>query len=90
MRRKIERVSKFDETRSCYVLSAYLIAQLGKNFSDNTDKKITGSQLLQLAVNQIKEVQNLIGGMVIFLEAERTDLLNLVQGILKIKMNRMN
>lgn len=73
MRRKIERVSKFDEMRNCYVLSAYLIAQLGKNFSDNANQKITDSQLLQLAVNQIKEVQGLIGGMVIFLEAERTD-----------------
>ena len=35
MNRKIARVSELDEANGIYTLSAYLIAQLGKNFSAN-------------------------------------------------------
>ena len=70
MKRKIARVSKFDEEKGSYTLAAYLIAQLGKNYSENTKDKITGKQLLQTAIKKIKELQYRAGGMVIFLEAE--------------------
>ena len=70
MRKKIERVSKFDEESHSYTLAAYLIAQLGKNFSENVDILIDGSDLLNLAVEKIKEAQNIVGGLAVFLEAE--------------------
>lgn len=70
MKRKIARVSKLDEPTSSYTLSAYLIAQLGKNFANNANERITGAQLLQAAVETIKELQYMVGGMVVFLEAE--------------------
>ena len=70
MKRKIARVSKFDEEKGSYTLAAYLIAQLGKNYSENTKDKITGKQLLSMAIDKIKELQYRAGGMVIFLEAE--------------------
>lgn len=70
MKRKIARVSKMNEENSTYTLSAYLIAQLGKNFKDGANEKISGEQLLQVAVDTIKELQYMAGGMVIFLEAE--------------------
>ncbi len=73
MKRKIARVSKFDEEKGSYTLAAYLIAQLGKNYSENTKDKITGKQLLQTAINKIKELQYRAGGMVIFLEAEENE-----------------
>ena len=73
MRKRIERVSKYDEESGAYMLSAFLIAQLGKNFKYKLNKRITGSELLQLAVDKIKEVQYIIGGMVVFLEAEMID-----------------
>ena len=73
MKRKIARVSELDEENGTYTLSAYLIAQLGKNFKDGADEKITGEQLLQAAVDTIKELQYMAGGMVIFLEAEDND-----------------
>ena len=66
MKRKIARVSELDEENGTYTLSAYLIAQLGKNFKE----KITGEQLLHAAVDTIKELQYMAGGMVILLEAE--------------------
>ena len=70
MKRKIARVSELDESTGTYTLSAYLIAQLGKNFANDANKKITGEQLLQAAVDTIKELQYMAGGMVVFLEAE--------------------
>ena len=73
MKRKIARVSELDEENGTYTLSAYLIAQLGKNFRDGANEKITGEQLLQAAVDTIKELQYMAGGMVIFLEAEDND-----------------
>ena len=66
MKRKIARVSELDEENGTYTLSAYLIAQLGKNFKDGANEKITGEQILQAALDTIKELQY----MVIFLEAE--------------------
>jgi hypothetical protein len=75
MKRKIARVSELDETNGTYTLSAYLIAQLGKNFSDGANNKVTGEQLLQAAVDTIKELQYMVGGMVIFLEAENEETL---------------
>ncbi len=73
MRRKIARVGELDEVNGTYMLSAYLIAQLGKNFKDGANKKVTGEQLLQAAVDTIKELQYMAGGMVIFLEAENEE-----------------
>lgn len=70
MKRKIARVSELDEVNNAYTLSAYLIAQIGKNFCDGANEKITGEQLLQAAVDTIKELQYMAGGMVVFLEAE--------------------
>lgn len=70
MKRKIARVSELDETHGIYTLSAYLIAQLGKNFSSNVRKRVTGEQLLQAALDTIKELQYMAGGMVVFLEAD--------------------
>ena len=70
MKRKIARVSELDEESGTYTLSAYLIAQLGKNYANNANDKITGEQLLQAAIDTIKELQYMAGGMVVFLEAE--------------------
>ena len=73
MKRKIARVSELDEENGTYTLSAYLIAQLGKNYTNGANERITGEQLLQAAVDTIKELQYMAGGMVIFLEAENEE-----------------
>lgn len=70
VKKKIARVSEQDCENGNYSLSAYLIAQLGKNFKDHANEEITGEQLLGLAIEKIKELQYMAGGMVIFLEAE--------------------
>ena len=73
VKKKLLRVSEWDEKSDTYTMSAYLIAQLGKNFTNGADKKITGEELLALAWDKIKEIQYLGGGVVTFLEAENEE-----------------
>lgn len=73
VKRKLSRVSEQDMDNGNYQLSAYLIAQLGKNFHDGLNEKITGQQLLGLAVEKIKELQYVAGGMVVFLETQNEE-----------------
>ena len=72
-KKKLLRVSELDEKSDIYTMSAYLVAQLGKNFSENGENEITGEELLKLAWDKIKEMQYLGGGMVTFLEAENEE-----------------
>lgn len=67
-RNKLRRVSELDETTQSYNMAAYLIAQLGKNFSNNVDQRISGAELLALALQVVEHMQKLGGGMVVFLE----------------------
>lgn len=70
LNKKIGRVSDLDKESNTYTLSAYLIAQLGKNYTNNANEKIEGRQLLQAAIDTIKKLQYMAGGTVCFLEAE--------------------
>ena len=71
MRRKIERIAKVNEQTGEYLVAAFLIAQLGKNFKDGANKLITGEMLLRLALSKITQLQDMAGGTVVFLEAQR-------------------
>ena len=73
MKRKIARVSEWNEETRTFGSSAYLIAQLGKNFTDDANLKITGQQLLEVAMTKVHELQYLAGGMVGFLETENNE-----------------
>ena len=70
IRRKIERVSEVNEQTGEYILAAYLIAQLGKNFKDGINERITGEELLRLALAKIHQLQDMAGGTVVFLETD--------------------
>ena len=73
MKRKLLRISELDEKSDTHTMSAYLITQLGKNFSESGGTEITGAELLKLAWDKIKEIQYLGGGVVTFLEAENEE-----------------
>ena len=73
VKRKLLRVSEFDMQTQSYTMSAYLIAQLGKNFANGLDKQITGEELIELAWKVIEEMQYMGGGMVVFLEANNEE-----------------
>lgn len=68
VKKKIARVSELNELNHTYNLAAYLIAQLGKNFYNGANNRITGEELLGLAIKQVQQLQYLAGGMVVFLE----------------------
>lgn len=68
-----DRIKKFgsviQETNTCSI-SAPLIAQLGKNYFNSYNELITGDELLQMAINQVKVLQGIVGGKVVYLECE--------------------
>ena len=72
-KKKLLRVSELDEKSDTYTMAAYLIAQLGKNYTDGRDKEITGAELLELAWSVIEDMQYMGGGMVVFLEANNEE-----------------
>lgn len=47
-----------------------LIAQLGKNFSDEANELISGKYLLNVACDKIKQAQAILGGKYTYLECE--------------------
>ena len=73
VKKKLMRVSELDEQSQTYTMSAYLIAQLGKNFKNGAEKKITGEELLELAWDIVEKMQYMGGGMVTFLGAENSE-----------------
>lgn len=73
VKKKLLRISELDEETQTYTMSAYLIAQLGKNFANGADKRITGEELLEAAWNKIEEMQYHAGGVVTFLEANNEE-----------------
>lgn len=70
VKRKLARFSEMDKEGQTYNLAAYLIAQLGKNYSDRAKGRITGKELLEAAIRQIQALQYQAGGMVAFVETE--------------------
>lgn len=72
VKRKLLRISELNESDT-YTMSAYLIAQLGKNYTDGGNKEITGKELIELAWTVVEEIQYMAGGMVTFLETENEE-----------------
>ena len=50
-----------------------MIAQLGENFTNQLNERISGEELLDMAWTVVKELQYAAGGMVSFLEADRNE-----------------
>ncbi len=48
-KRKLLRISELDEKSDTYTMSAYLIAQLGKNYTNGANNKITGKAFAKAA-----------------------------------------
>ncbi len=79
-RKKISRYAVLDSQTGCYTVSAFLIAQFGKNYALDADKRLSGNELMDLAFEVLERVQHEIGGGVVFLECEdKPQLLNFYQ-----------
>ena len=66
--RKIERHARLDEETKAYSVSAFLIAQFGKN--QKYKAEYSGNELMDQAIDILKNVQRQVGGGVLFLECE--------------------
>ena len=72
MRRKIQKHSKLDENTNSFMVSAFLIAQFGKN--DNFDSsEISGNMLMDFTFDVLTSVQYDIGGCLVYLECEENE-----------------
>ena len=70
-RKRIERFAKIDPATRKFNVSAYLIAQIGKNFNAENGDLIEGCQLLDLAKDELRIAKKQVGGQVIFIEKEQ-------------------
>ncbi|ELC8463708.1 MAG: N-acetyltransferase [Clostridium perfringens] len=70
LRRRVSKFGNYDENIKGYTIPAPLIAQLGKNFTNGFNNLITGDELLKMACDKIKAIQNDVGGKITYLECE--------------------
>lgn len=70
LRKRINKFANYDPELKAYILSAPLIAQLGKNYANGYNKLISGDELLQEACNKISKIQLDLGGKFAYLECE--------------------
>lgn len=68
--RKLREHGIFDEKSNKYTVAAPLIAQIGKNYTAGNNMLISGSDLLQMAMDKVRKVQNEVGGRFVYLECE--------------------
>ena len=68
--KKLSQYGTYDSSIQKYIISSILIGQLGKNFSSGNDTLISGNELLGLALDKVKLIQNESGGRYTYLECE--------------------
>lgn len=79
-RKKLSRFAQFDENSSSYTVSAFLIAQFGKNYAIPQPSDWNGIRLMEKTFETLEKVQREIGGGVVYLECEDNEyLLNFYQ-----------
>ena len=68
MQKKIAKFSQYDPASERFMVSMPLIAQLGKNFNSALPMKMAGSDLLEMALERVLEIEHLIGGKTVYIE----------------------
>lgn len=67
-RSKLQRFAELDETTDCFSVSAFLIAQFGKD--DLAGCSLSGDSLMASALDVLTAAQRNVGGGVVYLECE--------------------
>lgn len=70
MRRKLMRYAQPDAGTNSYTVSAFLIAQFGKNDGFKGKGTLSGNMLMDNAFEILERVQRDIGGAIVYLECE--------------------
>ena len=70
LKKKIKRYAQLDEETNSYMVSAFLIAQFGKNYDEGIEDTLSGNSLMDNAMDILALVQREVGGGVVYLECE--------------------
>ena len=70
-RKSLEDFCRLNEQRGCYDFSAYLIAQLGRNYTQDLTETISGDELMDVILDHLRRMRINLGGNVAFVEYER-------------------
>ncbi len=70
LQKRISKFGPYNKDLKRYLISAPLIAQISKNYSESLNKMIPGDELLKIACNKVSEAHSIIGGRVVYLECE--------------------
>lgn len=68
----ISRFGYFDEDSQSYKLPAVLIAQFSRNFNERS-KSISGDDLMDIALDKIRDILHSTSGKAVFLECEQSE-----------------
>ena len=79
--RLISRFAERNEETGSFTAALYLIAQIGKNYALPEDRRISGGDLMSLALDKLRAAQDLVGGKLVMVEreADREKLLSFYQ-----------
>ena len=66
--KKLKTYSRYEKSTNSFEVSAFLLAQFGKNYAVSTE--ISGNELMESVMMILQQVQTMIGGSVAFLECE--------------------
>lgn len=69
-RRKLSAHARLDSDTNSFTVSAFLLAQIGKNYGVEHGKRITGNELIRYANDIMIDIQHRIGGGIIYLDCE--------------------
>ena len=70
-RNSLEEFCRLNEQRRCYDFSAYLIAQLGRNYAPDLAETISGDELMNVILDHLRRMRINLGGNVAFVEYEK-------------------
>ncbi len=68
-KRRLARFGSFDKDTNSYLMSAFLLAQLGKNYALGKDQRISGSGLMDCVDSILTKIQFQVGGGVVYLDS---------------------
>ena len=70
MIKKLSRFAQKNEPDGKFVVSAFLIAQLGKNLGAPESEQVPGNSIMSEAMSKLLTVQRDVGGGIVYLECE--------------------
>ena len=79
--RLISRFAERNDETGSFTAALYLIAQIGKNYALPEECRISGGDLMSLALDKLRAAQDLVGGKMVMVEreADREKLLSFYQ-----------